>query len=65
MLIDIDHFKRINDTFGHPVGDRVLSILGNVMRANLRRDVFIARVGGEEFALILDEFGRRDLPQDR
>lgn len=55
MLIDIDHFKRINDTYGHPVGDRVLSILGNVMRANLRRDVFVARVGGEEFALVVEE----------
>ena len=55
MLIDIDHFKRVNDTYGHPVGDRVLSILGNVMRANLRRDVFIARVGGEEFAIIVEE----------
>ncbi len=55
MLVDIDHFKRINDTYGHPVGDRVLSILGNVMRANLRGDVFIARTGGEEFALVIKD----------
>ena len=55
MLLDIDHFKRVNDTYGHPVGDRVLSILGNVMRANLRNDVFIARTGGEEFAIVLKD----------
>lgn len=53
MIIDIDHFKRVNDTYGHPVGDRVLSIIGNVMRSNLRSDVFIARTGGEEFAVVM------------
>lgn len=59
LVADIDHFKRVNDTYGHPVGDRVLSILGNVMRANLRSDVFIARTGGEEFAVVL-----KDIDQD-
>lgn len=53
LIVDFDHFKRVNDTYGHPVGDRVLSIIGNVMRANLRSDVFIARTGGEEFAVIV------------
>ncbi len=54
VLADIDHFKRINDTFGHPVGDKILATVASIIRANLRRDVFIARVGGEEFALILE-----------
>lgn len=53
MLVDIDHFKRVNDTFGHPVGDRVLAIVANIMRRSLRSDVFIARTGGEEFAIVL------------
>jgi diguanylate cyclase len=55
LIADIDHFKHVNDTYGHPVGDRVLSILGNVMRANLRSDVFIARTGGEEFAVVMQD----------
>lgn len=53
VLADIDHFKRINDTYGHPVGDRIIKLIGSLFRAALRRDVFIARTGGEEFALIL------------
>lgn len=53
LLADIDYFKRVNDTFGHPVGDRVLAIIANVMRHSMRNDVFIARAGGEEFAIVL------------
>lgn len=53
VIADIDHFKRINDTFGHPVGDRVIKLVGSLFRAALRKDVFIARTGGEEFAFIL------------
>lgn len=53
VLSDIDHFKRINDTYGHPVGDRIIKLIGSLYRAALRRDVFIARTGGEEFAFIL------------
>jgi diguanylate cyclase len=54
MLGDIDHFKKINDTFGHPVGDKILATVANVIKANLRKDVFVARTGGEEFAIILE-----------
>ena len=53
VLADIDKFKRINDSFGHPVGDKVIKLVGSLFRAALRRDVFIARTGGEEFAFIL------------
>lgn len=54
VICDIDHFKRINDTFGHPVGDKILATVANIIRTNVRKDVFVARTGGEEFAIILD-----------
>lgn len=54
IICDIDHFKKINDTFGHPVGDKILATVANVIKANVRKDVFVARTGGEEFAIILD-----------
>jgi diguanylate cyclase len=54
VLADIDNFKKINDTYGHPVGDKILATVASVIRANVRRDVFVARTGGEEFALIIE-----------
>ncbi len=51
MLADIDNFKKINDTFGHPVGDKILATVAIVIRTNVRKDVFVARSGGEEFAM--------------
>lgn len=53
MMVDFDHFKQINDTFGHPVGDDVLRGMAGVLRAALRKNDFIARYGGEEFAVVL------------
>ena len=51
-LLDLDHFKRINDTFGHSVGDQVLKTAANIAQASLRQTDFACRYGGEEFALI-------------
>jgi diguanylate cyclase (GGDEF)-like protein len=51
-LLDVDHFKRVNDTFGHAVGDEVLRRLGVIMREEVRRRDVLARIGGEEFALV-------------
>jgi diguanylate cyclase (GGDEF)-like protein len=54
VMIDIDHFKTINDTFGHQAGDRVLVALSGLLRRHLRRSDIIGRYGGEEFGVLLD-----------
>ncbi len=53
LLVDIDHFKKINDKYGHPAGDSVLKRLSQVLRESVREIDFPCRYGGEEFALIL------------
>ncbi len=55
VLFDIDHFKKINDTFGHLAGDSVLRQLGALVRGKVRRDDVPARTGGEEFSVIVPE----------
>ena len=52
LMIDIDHFKRINDGHGHPAGDYVLATLGQIMLAAVRAEDIVARYGGEEFAIL-------------
>lgn len=53
ILVDIDHFKQINDTFGHQVGDRILIQVSNIIRASIRQGDIAARWGGEELAIYL------------
>jgi diguanylate cyclase (GGDEF)-like protein/PAS domain S-box-containing protein len=55
ILLDIDHFKRINDTFGHDAGDSVLKKISRLIRENIRSVDTLARYGGEEFVIILPE----------
>ena len=57
LMMDVDDFKAINDTFGHPAGDRVLSVLGKLLQDNCRRENIVARYGGEEFAILLTNTG--------
>jgi two-component system, cell cycle response regulator len=53
VIFDADHFKRVNDTYGHQVGDTVLMQIANVVRGTVRNEDVFARYGGEEFALVL------------
>jgi diguanylate cyclase (GGDEF)-like protein len=55
ILCDVDHFKLVNDRFGHPAGDMVLQNLAERLRGGLRRSDLAFRIGGEEFALLLPE----------
>ncbi len=57
LMMDIDHFKTVNDTHGHVAGDRVLQTVANTIRAQLRQCDFAARYGGEEFVVIAAETG--------
>lgn len=60
LMIDVDHFKRINDTHGHAFGDEVLRHLGRVLTAGLRDHDRLGRLGGEEFLAVLPEATRED-----
>jgi diguanylate cyclase (GGDEF)-like protein len=53
LMVDIDHFKHINDTYGHDVGDTVLAALGGLLRAETRKNDIVARFGGEEFVVLM------------
>jgi diguanylate cyclase (GGDEF)-like protein len=55
LLIDVDHFKSVNDRFGHQEGDRMLRLVSDVLAEHKRRDDLLGRIGGEEFALLLPE----------
>ena len=57
VMADIDHFKRVNDTHGHDIGDEVLRMVGDVLRGNVRRESLIARLGGDEFGILLPGAG--------
>ena len=59
-MIDIDHFKSVNDTWGHPVGDSVILTLARLLRERLRVSDVVGRYGGEEFMVVMPEAGLED-----
>jgi diguanylate cyclase (GGDEF)-like protein len=66
LMVDVDYFKQYNDTYGHPAGDALLTQLARVLRSPLRASDFLARYGGDEFALILpdtDEIGAHQVAE--
>jgi two-component system, cell cycle response regulator len=55
VMFDLDHFKKVNDTYGHMAGDHVLKTVASIVRSRIRQGDVLARYGGEEFALLLRE----------
>ncbi len=55
MIVDADHFKNINDSFGHLIGDQALTLLGKAFRKTLRKNDLVGRIGGEEFGIFLPD----------
>ncbi|AKH99212.1 diguanylate cyclase (GGDEF) domain-containing protein [Hoeflea sp. IMCC20628] len=53
LILDIDHFKRINDTYGHQTGDEAIKLIANVMQTSVPENAAVGRLGGEEFAILL------------
>ncbi len=57
IMVDIDHFKKVNDSFGHLVGDSLLKSIANLLKSHLRKNDIASRYGGEEFLILLPETG--------
>ncbi|HEU5471550.1 MAG TPA: GGDEF domain-containing protein [Actinophytocola sp.] len=60
LMVDLDHFKRVNDTYGHLAGDSVLRAVGELLRAEVRDYDVVGRFGGEEFAVLLPDITEQD-----
>jgi diguanylate cyclase len=59
-ILDVDHFKRVNDSYGHQAGDTVLAHLGSLVQASVRSTDVVARYGGDEFGLLFIEAGAKE-----
>ncbi len=59
-MIDVDHFKAVNDRHGHPTGDRVLAALAQLLRHRLRQSDVVGRYGGEEFAALVEDLSQEE-----
>jgi diguanylate cyclase (GGDEF)-like protein len=60
LMIDLDHFKQVNDTYGHPAGDRLIEEIATVLRRRTRESDVLARLGGDEFAVVLPHCSRSE-----
>ena len=58
MLADIDHFKEVNDTFGHDIGDRILRKVAGMLQTSFRSEDYVCRIGGDEFAILMIKSGK-------
>ncbi len=63
ILFDLDNFKRLNDNYGHPVGDKVLKEVGRVLKSSFRDRDIVARLGGDEFAVLLTRLEKEKAPK--
>lgn len=61
LLVDIDHFKSVNDTYGHDMGDKVLQKVGHLLHSFFRSEDYAARIGGDEFVVVLNDFADENL----
>ena len=65
MILDMDHFKEINDTYGHAVGDKVLQTFGGLLQSQFRDLDVVGRIGGDEFVVLLYDIGTREIMEAR
>ena len=65
LILDMDHFKEVNDVYGHAMGDKVLEMLGNFLKKQFREQDVIGRIGGDEFVILLYNIGSRQNMENR
>ena len=61
FFIDIDNFKLINDTYGHSIGDNIISLVANRLQKNIRKNDTISRIGGDEFIIVIEDVDNKDI----
>ena len=65
LVLDLDEFKQVNDLYGHPVGDAMLTAMGQILRSTFRQSDLVGRIGGDEFAVLLRGVGSTAVPESK